>query len=97
MISEVNIWTCLFLFGIYFVFDILYAQFILSVQKLKATLSATISGTMYIVSAIGIIKYTENPWYLLPVALGASLGTFCFIRREKSKVKNQAGIKKDAN
>lgn len=95
MLSEVNIFTCLILFTVYFVYDVLYAQFIISVQKLQSTLSATISGTMYVISAIGIIKYTDNPWYLLPVALGASLGTFCFIKREKSKVKKQVDIKKE--
>jgi hypothetical protein len=87
MLSEVNIWICLFLFAVYFVYDVLYAKFIISVQKLQSTLSATISGAMYVISAIGIIKYTDNPWYLLPVAMGASLGTFVFIRREKNKQK----------
>jgi hypothetical protein len=95
MIGEVNLWTCLILFTVYFIYDVLYAQFILSVQKLQSTLSATISGAMYVISAVGIIKYTDNPWYLLPVALGASLGTFCFIRREKSKVKKRVDIKKN--
>ena len=85
MLNEINIWTCIILFTVYFIFDVLYAKFIISVQKLQATLSATISGAMYVISAIGIIKYTDNPWYLLPVALGASFGTFCFIRREKNK------------
>jgi hypothetical protein len=40
---------------------------------------------MYVISAIGIIKYTDNPWYLLPVALGASFGTYFFIKNEKKK------------
>lgn len=94
MINGVNIWICLILFIVYFVYDILYAQFILSVQKLRATLSASISGIMYVISAIGIIKYTDNPIYLIPVALGASLGTFCFIRREKAKQNKNTIIKK---
>lgn len=75
-----NIWVWLFLFAIYFLYDVLYAWFILSVQKLQAALSATISGSMYIISAVGVIKYTDNAWYLVPVALGASLGTFFFIK-----------------
>jgi len=94
MTAEVNIFVCFILFVVYFVYDVLYAQFILSVQKLQATLSATISGAMYVISAIGIIKYTDNPWYLLPIALGASLGTFCFIKREKKK---QDGIQNKNN
>ena len=87
---EFNIWTALFLFVTYFFFDILYSWFILSVQNLKAALSSIISGSMYVISAIGVIKYTENAFYLLPVALGASLGTYFFIKHEKKKEATKA-------
>lgn len=89
MLRDVNIWTCLILFIVYFAFDILYSGFILSVQKLKATQSAVISVIMYGISAVGIIKYTDNPWYMFPIMMGAGLGTYFFIKFEKKKqVKN---------
>jgi len=85
MLAEVNFWTCVILFGVYFCFDILYSWFIISVQQLKAVLSASISVAMYGISAIGVIKYTENSWYMLPIMMGAGLGTYFFIKFEKKK------------
>lgn len=83
--EEFNIWIALLLFGIYFIYDIFYTWFIISVQKLKPTLSASISSAMYLISAVGVLKYTENPYYLAPIAMGAWAGTYLFIRREKKK------------
>lgn len=85
MKGEFNLSIALLLFGIYFFYDIFYTWFIISVQKLKPTLSASISSAMYIISAVGVLKYTENPYYLAPIAMGGFLGTYLFIRREKKK------------
>ena len=91
MIGErFDIWTALLLTGIYFFFDILYSWFIISVQKLKPTLSASISSAMYIISAVGVLKYTENPLYVIPIAIGSFFGTYLFIRKEKIKSDNKA-------
>lgn len=67
-------------FVIYVVFDILYALYVLCVNKKLAARAGFISAALYSLGAYGVMTYLENPWYLIPLAYGAFLGTYIAVR-----------------
>ena len=88
--AELSFGTCLLLFVIYFVFDILYAKYILAVNKLRAMRSANISATLYVLSAIGTLGYVDNILYIIPIITGTWLGTYVSLTiASKYKIKKR--------
>jgi len=64
------------IFATYVVIDILYATYIIQVEHRRALAAATISAALYSLLAYGVITYSRNPLYLVPLAAGAWLGTY---------------------
>lgn len=58
-------------FSAYVVVDALYALYTIYVTERKPFAAAGIGSVMYALLAFGIMQYTHNPWYVLPVALGS--------------------------
>jgi len=93
MTAEVNIIVCFILFVVYVVFDVLYGWYILAVQKLKAERAGVLSMLIGAVSYAGIYKFTDNPWYGVPIILGGGVGTYLLLlwerkRKSKNDIKN---------
>ncbi len=78
--TDFNPLQALLVFGVYVVFDILYALYVLCVARKQALRASAISSALYSLGAYGVMTYLENPWYLVPLALGAFLGTFLAVR-----------------
>ena len=74
--AQLDFGVCVLLLVIYFVFDILYAKYILAVSKLRAMRSANLSVTLQILSVIGTLKYVDNVLYTFPILIGIWLGTY---------------------
>lgn len=77
----------LYTFGLMFLLDFAWAAYIKLVatdNALKASLAA--SGLM-IINAFVVMSYVDNPWMVIPVALGAFSGTYTCIwwRNKKQK------------
>jgi hypothetical protein len=72
--------TALTVFGVYVVFDILYALYVLCVSRKQAFNASAISSVMYSLSAFGVMTYLHNPAYLLAVGAGAFVGTYIAIK-----------------
>lgn len=70
----------------YFIYDVVYAHFMLSVTGLKAGLAANLSSLLYVISAIGVLSYVENFIYTIPIVIGGWLGTYWAVKREKQKM-----------
>jgi hypothetical protein len=82
---EANVLTGLILFVVYFVFDIIYSHYIIAIQQLNATKAGILSIVIGTVSAVGIIKLSDNPIYSVPIILGGGLGTYAILKWEKIK------------
>lgn len=67
-------------FGVYVVFDILYAIYVFCVSRKLAMSASLVSAVLYSLGAYGVMTYMENPLYLFPLACGAFLGTFLAVR-----------------
>jgi hypothetical protein len=70
-------------FVAYFLIDILYALYVISVGKRAAFQAAVISSMLYSLAAYGVVTYSKNFLYVIPLALGAFLGTYVVVKRIK--------------
>jgi hypothetical protein len=68
--------TAAVIFVTYIAVDILYAAYIICVERRRALAAAGISSLLYSLLAFGVITYSKNPLYLVPLAAGAFLGTY---------------------
>jgi hypothetical protein len=85
MFADFSWTTALLIFIGYFFIDVGSTWTIIAVQKLQVGLATLLTFFLYLGSAVGIIEYTDNPVYALPMALGASLGGFAMLMWEKRK------------
>ena len=78
--SEFSLLKAVTVFAVYVVFDILYAVYVILVGRNQAFRAALVSAALYSIGAYGVMTYLENPWYLIPLALGAFVGTYAAVR-----------------
>ena len=67
------------IFGTYVVIDMLYAWYIISVNKRQAVTAAILTSIIYSLLAFGVVSYSKNIYYLVPLASGAFIGTFLMV------------------
>ena len=79
--------TALLVFVAYVVIDMLYAKYTLSVAELHPSRAATNGALMYFLLAIGVLNYSHNPLYLVPLVLGSWIGTYVAVEIERRKRK----------
>jgi uncharacterized membrane protein YfcA len=72
--------TAALVFAVYVVFDILYALYVLCVSRKQAVAASAISSVLYSLGAYGVMTYLHNPWYVVPLACGAFLGTYIAVK-----------------
>ena len=75
--------TSILLFAAYFFYDLLYTKWIIYVSKKKSIAAANTSVGIYVIGAYGTIVYVANYWFLIPILLGAWLGTFIAVKRNR--------------
>lgn len=68
------------LFVVYLATDYLFAYYTKRVVEGKAYLAAHAGTIIVFLAAFGVISYTENPWYILPIAMGSWVGTFLSVK-----------------
>jgi hypothetical protein len=81
--GEFNWLTALIVFVTYVLIDILYAVYVIQVGKRDAVRSALASSALYSLAAYGVITYSQNIVYVIPLALGAFLGTYVVVKYMK--------------
>lgn len=72
--------TAAIVFVVYVFFDILYALYVLCVSRQQAISASLISAALYSLGAYGVMNYLHNPWYLIPLACGAFIGTYIAVK-----------------
>lgn len=79
MMNDFSPVTAAVIFVTYVAVDILYAAYIICVERRRALAAAGISSLLYSLLAFGVITYSKNPLYLVPLAAGAFLGTYATV------------------
>jgi hypothetical protein len=90
--SEFNFVTAILVFVVYIFIDALYSGYTLSVAGHKPYAAATMGSLIYFFTALGVISYTQNYLYIIPIAAGSWIGTFAVVynaRRHSIKKNNQ--------
>jgi hypothetical protein len=73
-------WTALTVFVVYILFDILYALYVICVSQQRAMAASLVSSVLYSLGAYGVMNYTHNALYLIPLGLGAFVGTYIAVK-----------------
>lgn len=82
--AEFNWLTAGMIFATYMAIDVLYALYIIAVSKRQAVVAATTGSALYTLAAFGVLTYSKNVLYIVPLALGAFLGTYLVVKYFKS-------------
>ncbi len=86
---EIN-WIIFFLIFLWYtIVDGLYTKYTYDVIELKPVAAANSSAAIYFLLAFGILNFTQNIWYLVPLLLWSWIGTFCFVKYKQNKSKKQ--------
>jgi hypothetical protein len=75
--------TAATIFVTYVLIDMLYAWYIISVNKKQALTAALLTAVIYSLLAFGVVSYSKNIYYLVPLASGAFTGTYLMVRFKK--------------
>lgn len=69
----------LYTFALMFVLDFAWAYYIKMVAEDHAFKASLVASVLMIVNGGVVLSYVNNPWMLIPVALGAFSGTYVCI------------------
>lgn len=67
-------------FASYFLLDIAWALWAIAIAKQDATRAALWAGSMPVLVGLATLQYVNDPWMLIPAALGGAAGTFVAVR-----------------
>lgn len=73
------------IFIAYIVIDALSAQYTLDVSRYKAMRAASTGSFIHLLLAFGVLNYTQNWLYILPLISGSWIGTFLVVRRPRKE------------
>lgn len=82
------------IFLTYFVLDMFYAYYILCIESRQNLMSSFMAGMITSLSAFGVVTFSKNMLYIIPLFLGAFAGTYCtmklkeILQSRKRKVDN---------
>lgn len=74
MIEWIEIFTALV------VIDVLHAIYTKQIQKDKPFHASLLATSIYLVNALAVISFVQDPWLLIPAGLGAFVGTYIGVK-----------------
>lgn len=75
------------IFVAYFFVDILYVRYTLHITRYQPLRAASAGSLIYLLLSLGVIHYTQNALYLIPLIMGAWVGTYSAVRLEQKQSK----------
>ena len=91
---NVNPWVFAGLAILYFALDALYSQYVISIGRLKPLSTSNYSALLILLTGLATSEYVQNLWYLFPMCLGAWLGSFFSVERERKKRNLRARLRR---
>ena len=65
--------------------DAIFALYTVAVINTKPMRAASLSLLTYTLEAVGVVNYVNNRWYLVPLGLGAFVGSYAVVKWEERK------------
>jgi cadmium resistance protein CadD (predicted permease) len=90
----INPWIFAGLALLYFALDSLYSQYVISIGRLKPLSTSNYSALLILLTGLATSEYVQNLWYLIPMCLGAWVGSFTSVDRERKKRNKRAQLKR---
>lgn len=78
---DINI--ALLIFITYFILDMFYAYYILCIESRQNLMSSFMAGMITSLSAFGVVSFSQNMTYVIPLFLGAFAGTFVTMKAKE--------------
>ncbi len=78
---DINI--ALLIFATYFILDMFYAYYILCIESRKNLMSSFMAGMITALAAFGVVSFSKNMIYVIPLFLGAFAGTFVTMKTKE--------------
>ena len=72
--------TAWMLFVVYVAIDFLYGYYTKKVVESRPFLAAHAATGIALMAAFGVLSYTENPLYIVPIAAGSWVGTYISVK-----------------
>lgn len=93
--SSFNFFIAIGLFVFYLVVEMLDSSLTFSLTQHKSVRSAIVTFILYTTLAVEIAAVVSNYLYVLPLALGAALGSYLIVEYEKKKrpIKNRSVLR----
>jgi hypothetical protein len=85
MNGDFSWFTATLIFITYVAIDMLYAFYIMCVEERRAVAAAATTSMIYSLLAYGVVSYSHNILYLIPLASGAFFGTLLMVALKKRK------------
>lgn len=79
--AEFSLGVAVLVFLIYICIDGMYAYYTIAVTGKQPFKAATVGSAMHFLIALGVLNYTENSFYIIPLALGSWVGTYAVVRQ----------------
>jgi Na+-transporting NADH:ubiquinone oxidoreductase subunit NqrB len=83
--ENISILAAVGLFLFYFVVEMLDSSLTFSLTQHKSIRSALVTFILYTTLAVEVVAIISNYLYIVPVALGAALGSYVIVEYEKKK------------
>jgi len=83
MPNEINIYLAIIIFITYFILDMFYAYYILCIESRQNLMSSFMAGMITSLSAFGVVSFSQNMIYIIPLFLGAFAGTFVTMKTKE--------------
>lgn len=80
---ELTFWNIVFVFLSTLLVDIVWAYYFIKIAQKKPHQAGILSILIALTSAYVTISYVLNPYFLIPVAIGAYIGTYLAVKRHK--------------
>ena len=78
---DINI--AILIFVTYFILDMFYAYYILCIESRQNLMSSFMAGMITSLSAFGVVSFSKNMIYVIPLFLGAFAGTFVTMKTKQ--------------
>lgn len=78
--ADIDLATAVIIFVTYVAIDMLYACYVLCLSARRAWSAAFFGAALYSLAAFGVMTYSKNILYILPLACGSFVGTFVTIK-----------------
>lgn len=84
-VDNFNVFVAVGLFVFYLVVEMLDSSLTFSLTQHKSVRSAVVTFILYITIAVEVVAIISNYLYIIPVAIGAALGSYIVVEYEKKK------------